>query len=417
MICPCEKKGETSVVDSRPTEDGTAIRRRRLCSCGERFTTFERIQYRELMVVKKNGRKSAFDRDKLAKSIYIALKKRPLDTETVEKFISRISRSLEELGQSEISSNTIGTMVMEGLKELDPVAYVRFASVYRNFREEKDFVQFVDKIDVFKKDKFTLKDKNYMKLAINLARARKGLTGENPSVGCVLVKNDRIISIGQTGYRGRPHAETNAIKNSLENLNGTKMYVTLEPCNHYGKTPPCTNRIIKSGIKEVFYSINDIDKKVRGKSYEILNKQNIKVNVGILKDEAKELYESYIINRKYNLPYVTAKIAISKNNLIYSEGTKRITNQLSDKLSHYLRFKNDAIMISSKTLNIDNSKLNCRLKGYENFSPKRIILDRNLDINLNTYVFKTAKKFETIIFHNSVNKSKITTLKKIKLTF
>ena len=151
MICPCEKKGETSVVDSRPTEDGTAIRRRRLCACGERFTTFERIQYRELMVVKKNGRKSAFDRDKLAKSIYIALKKRPLDTETVEKFISKISRSVEDLGQNEISSNTIGTMVMDGLKELDPVAYVRFASVYRNFREEKDFVQFVDKLDVYKK--------------------------------------------------------------------------------------------------------------------------------------------------------------------------------------------------------------------------------------------------------------------------
>ena len=96
-------------------------------------------------------RKSSFDREKLSKSIYVALKKRPIDTETAEKFISKISRSLEELGQSEISSNTIGTMVMEGLKELDPVAYVRFASVYRNFREEKDFVQFVDRIDVFKK--------------------------------------------------------------------------------------------------------------------------------------------------------------------------------------------------------------------------------------------------------------------------
>ena len=151
MICPCEKKGETSVVDSRPTEDGTAIRRRRLCACGERFTTFERIQFRELMVVKKSGRKSPFDRDKLSKSMYIALKKRPIDSETVEKFITNISRSLEELGQNEISSNAIGKMVMDGLKNLDPVAYVRFASVYRNFREEKDFVQFVDKIDVFKK--------------------------------------------------------------------------------------------------------------------------------------------------------------------------------------------------------------------------------------------------------------------------
>ena len=151
MICSICKKGETSVVDSRPTEDGTAIRRRRLCVCGARFTTFERVQYRELIVVKKNGRKSPFDRDKLSKSIYIALKKRPIDTDTIEKFITKISRSLEELGQNEISSNTIGTMVMDALKNLDPVAYVRFASVYRNFREEKDFVTFVDRIDVYKK--------------------------------------------------------------------------------------------------------------------------------------------------------------------------------------------------------------------------------------------------------------------------
>ena len=151
MICPICKKGETSVVDSRPAEDGTSIRRRRLCSCGERFTTFERVQYREIIVVKKNGRKSPFDRDKLSKSIYIALKKRPIDTDTIEKFITKISRSLEELGQNEISSNTIGTMVMDALKNLDPVAYVRFASVYRNFREEKDFITFVDRIDVYKK--------------------------------------------------------------------------------------------------------------------------------------------------------------------------------------------------------------------------------------------------------------------------
>ncbi len=151
MLCPFCKTGDTSVLDSRPTEDGTAIRRRRTCSCGERFTTFERVQYRELTVVKKNGRKSIFDRDKLSKSIYIALKKRPIDTDTVEKFISNISRSLEEIGQNEIPSNVIGKMVMDRLKELDPVAYVRFASVYRNFREVKDFGQFVDKLDVYTK--------------------------------------------------------------------------------------------------------------------------------------------------------------------------------------------------------------------------------------------------------------------------
>ena len=153
MLCPFCKERDTSVVDSRPTEDGTAIRRRRICECErkERFTTFERVQFRELTVVKKNGRKSSFDRDKLAKSIFIALKKRPIDTETIEKFISNISRNLEEMGQAEITSNMIGKMVMDGLRELDPVAYVRFASVYRNFREVKDFEQFVDKLDVYNK--------------------------------------------------------------------------------------------------------------------------------------------------------------------------------------------------------------------------------------------------------------------------
>ena len=263
-----------------------------------------------------------------------------------------------------------------------------------------------------KKDKFSSKDKRYMKLAINLARARKGLTGANPSVGCVIVKNDKILSIGQTGYNGRPHAETNAINNSFQNLSGSKMYVTLEPCNHYGKTPPCTKSIIRSGIKELFYSINDIDKKVKGKSYKILSRKNIKVKKGLLKKEALDVYDSYIINRKLKLPYVTAKIAISKNKLIYSEGIKRITNEASDKISHFLRFKNDAIMISSKTLNIDNPKLNCRLEGFENFSPKRIVLDKDLDINLNSYIFRSTKKNDTIIFHNSLNKPKIRVLKK-----
>ena len=115
MLCPFCKTGDTSVVDSRPTEDGTAIRRRRSCGCGERFTTFERVQFRELTIIKKNGRKSIFDREKLAKSIYIALKKRPIDTDTVEKFISNISRNLEEMGQSEIPSSTVGKMVMDEL--------------------------------------------------------------------------------------------------------------------------------------------------------------------------------------------------------------------------------------------------------------------------------------------------------------
>ncbi len=266
-----------------------------------------------------------------------------------------------------------------------------------------------------KRDKFSLKDKGLMKLALNLARARKGLTGDNPSVGCLIVKKDKLISIGQTGYEGRPHAEYNAIENSIETLKGSKMYITLEPCNHYGKTPPCTKIIINSGISEVIYSMDDIDKKVRGKSFKILSKKKIKVKRGLLKDEAKYLYESYSINRLDKLPFVTAKIAISKNNLIYNKGTKKITDKSSDKITHFLRYKNDSIMISSTTLNTDNPRLNCRLRGYEKFSPRRIILDKNLKINLKSRILKSIKKGNTIIFYNLSDKKKIDILKKKKV--
>ncbi len=149
MLCPFCREKDSSVVDSRPTEDGTAIRRRRLSiCCNQRFTTFERVQFREMMVIKNNGRKSVFDRDKLAKSVIIACRKRPVDQETIEKFVSKIYRNLEDLGQNEVMSNVIGKYVMEGLKELDPVAYVRFASVYTNFKEVKDFEDFVGNLNV-----------------------------------------------------------------------------------------------------------------------------------------------------------------------------------------------------------------------------------------------------------------------------
>ena len=142
MRCPFCGHEDTQVKDSRPTDDNSAIRRRRYCpSCGSRFTTFERVQLRELTVVKKNGQRVQFDRDKLARSISVACRKRPVDPDQVEQFVSKIVRDLESLGESEVSSETIGETVMENLRTLDDVAYVRFASVYRNFREPKDFEQ------------------------------------------------------------------------------------------------------------------------------------------------------------------------------------------------------------------------------------------------------------------------------------
>ena len=140
MRCPSCASLDTQVKDSRPTEDSAAIRRRRVClTCNFRFTTFERVQLRELVVIKRNGRRVPFDRDKLMRSIQISLRKRNVDPDRVEQFVSKIVRELEGLGESDITSETIGEMVMEHLRELDDVAYVRFASVYRNFREPKDF--------------------------------------------------------------------------------------------------------------------------------------------------------------------------------------------------------------------------------------------------------------------------------------
>ena len=149
MLCPFCREKDTSVVDSRPTEDGATIRRRRVCGCErkERFTTFERVQFRELTVIKNNGRRAPFDRDKIAKSITISLRKRPIDAESTEKFISKIVRNLEGLGENEIPTSTIGKFIMDGLSNLDQVAYVRFASVYKNFKEAKDFEQFVGNLN------------------------------------------------------------------------------------------------------------------------------------------------------------------------------------------------------------------------------------------------------------------------------
>jgi len=140
MRCPTCSSLDTQVKDSRPTEDSSAIRRRRLClACGFRFTTFERVQLRELVVIKRNGRRVPFDRDKLARSVTIAMRKRNVDPDRIEQTVSRIVRDLESLGENEVTTETIGETVMAHLRDLDDVAYVRFASVYRNFREAKDF--------------------------------------------------------------------------------------------------------------------------------------------------------------------------------------------------------------------------------------------------------------------------------------
>jgi len=147
MRCPFCGNDDTQVKDSRPTEDNAAIRRRRSCpKCGSRFTTFERVQIREMLVVKKDGRRTPFDRDKLARSIQVAVRKRAVDQDRIERLVTDIQRRLESSGETEVASDYIGEMVMDSLLALDPVAYIRFASVYKNFREVKDFEELVGKI-------------------------------------------------------------------------------------------------------------------------------------------------------------------------------------------------------------------------------------------------------------------------------
>jgi transcriptional repressor NrdR len=148
MRCPFCGNDDTQVKDSRPTEDNNAIRRRRQCTnCGARFTTFERVQLRELTVVKANGKRETFDRDKLLRSMTIALRKRPVEVERIERVVNSIVRRLESSGESEIPTALVGELIMDALASLDQVAYVRFASVYRNFREARDFEEFIEKLD------------------------------------------------------------------------------------------------------------------------------------------------------------------------------------------------------------------------------------------------------------------------------
>ena len=153
-----------------------------------------------------------------------------------------------------------------------------------------------------KKDNTITSDNYYMGLALALAKENHGLTRENPSVGCVLVKNNQIISTGVTSINGRPHAEYNAVKNSVVSPNGSIAYITMDPCTHKGKTNPCSSLLIKSKVKKVIFSVTDIDHRTSKQAHKILNNKGILVKKGILKNEVNKFYKSYIFNRTYKLP-------------------------------------------------------------------------------------------------------------------
>ncbi len=226
----------------------------------------------------------------------------------------------------------------------------------------------------------------YLKLAFELAKINIGSTKSNPSVGCVVERNGSVISTGFTSVSGRPHAEYNALNKNIDFKN-SNIYVTLEPCSHFGKTPPCTNLISKKGVQNVFYSLDDFDKRSKNKSKKKLSKKNIKVVKNLLKKEGTHFYKSYNKLKSLSIPLIDAKIAFSKDYFTKNLKQKWITSNKSRNLVHLLRSQYDAIISTSKSINEDNSLLDCRIEGLKNKSPDLIIIDRNL---------KIKKKFKNI---------------------
>ncbi len=262
-----------------------------------------------------------------------------------------------------------------------------------------------------KRNKFNQKHQENIALAFELAKINIGSTNENPSVGCVVEKNGSIISSGYTSFNGRPHAEFNALNKKI-NFKNSNIYVTLEPCSHYGKTPPCTNIIKKKGIKKVFYSIDDYDLRSKNKSKKILSKKKISTNKFILRNKGLSFYDSYFRLKKNKLPLIDAKIALSNDYYTKSKKHKWITNEKSRKLTHLLRTKYNALISTSESINKDNSLLNCRINGLTHKSPHIIIIDRNLMLKKNLGFFKVSVKRKIYLITTKNNKKKINWLKK-----
>ena len=231
----------------------------------------------------------------------------------------------------------------------------------------------------------TKNHKSFLNYAFHLAEKNLGKTKLNPSVGSVVVQNGEIISSAVTSYKGRPHSEFNAL-NKLKNCSGASLYTTLEPCTHKGKTPPCVNIIIKKKIKEVYYAFEDPDSRTYKKAKKVLNLKGIKTKL-IRTKKFSKFYKSYFTNKKLFIPYLTAKIAISKDYFTINKKERWITNETSRNKVHLLRSMHDCILSTSKTINQDDSLLNCRIDGLNNNKPDLFIIDLKLKLKKKT-IFK-----------------------------
>jgi diaminohydroxyphosphoribosylaminopyrimidine deaminase / 5-amino-6-(5-phosphoribosylamino)uracil reductase len=224
-----------------------------------------------------------------------------------------------------------------------------------------------------------------MRVALSLARRQSGQTHPNPNVGAVIVKDGQTIAHGITANGGRPHAETIAINNALDKTNGATLYVTLEPCSHHGKTPPCVDAIIASGIKTVVIACTDKNPKIKGSGIAALKNSGIEVIENICEKKALEINQGFFSVIEKNRPYIALKIATSLDGKITSSNQRWLTGEPARNYGHLLRAQYDAILTGVGTVLADDPLLTCRLNGLESRSPIRIVLDRNKRIP------KTAK--------------------------
>lgn len=256
-------------------------------------------------------------------------------------------------------------------------------------------------------------NEKYMRRAIELAKRGMGFTNPNPLVGAVIVKDGRIIGEGWHEYYGGLHAERNAIKNAAEDTAGADMYVTLEPCSHHGKQPPCTEAVAAAGIKRVFIGSSDPNPLVSGKGVAYLKDNGISVQTGVLEKECDELNEIFFHYITQKRPYIIMKTAMSADGKTasYTGDSKWITNELSRQNVHKTRKRVAAIMVGINTVIADDPMLNCRCDNPKN--PIRIVCDSNLRIPENSQLVQTAREIPTIVATVSRNAAKIEALEKM----
>lgn len=241
-------------------------------------------------------------------------------------------------------------------------------------------------------------DERFMAAAIRLSRTHLGLTSTNPSVGCLVVRDGVVIGRGVTAVGGRPHAEPQALAEAGEAARGATAYVTLEPCSHYGKTPPCAEALIAYGVARVVISVTDPDQRVSGRGINMLRDAGIDVDTGILEEEGKRSLAGYLMRQTRNRPYVTLKLAISADGMIgkTGEGQVRITGDIARAQVQMLRAESDAILVGIGTAIADDPELTCRLPGLEDRSPLRIVIDDDLQLPLGSKLVKTARQYPVI---------------------